>query len=146
MPILTFPTSADGMTVDVLIGLTRANAQALRSAGRSVPQPILLRALVDSGSDFTSVVDTAVAPLGLLPLGPFTVNTANGMAIVNRYAVDFTLLAPGGISAQNLVQPLMPVLGMANAPIGFDVVVGMDLLRTCLLIQDGPSDQFTLAF
>src|SRR5436305_760953 len=53
MPVLTFTTSDDGMAVDVLIGLSRANAQALRAAGKTIPQPVSLRALIDSGADFT---------------------------------------------------------------------------------------------
>src|SRR5206468_12134981 len=110
MPILTFATSADGMAVDVLIGLSRANAQALRVAGQAVPQPVALRALIDSGADFTAVVDAAVAPLGLLPLGPFVVNTANGRTIVNRYAVGLTLLDSGGNASRNFVRPNLAVL------------------------------------
>jgi hypothetical protein len=145
MPVLTFAISTDGMAVDVLLGLSRANAQALRAAGKVVPQPVPLRALIDSGSDLTSIVDAAVASPGLLPLGPFAVNTANGTAIVNRYAVSFTLVAPGGNASRNLVRSNVPVLGLANAPIGFDMVIGMDVLDDCLLIKDGPARQVTLA-
>ncbi len=111
-----------------------------------IPQPIQLRALIDTGADVTSVADASIAPLGLLPLGPFAVNTANGMVIVNRYAVSLTLLAPGPSPPVNLARPNQAVLGMANAPIGFDVVIGMDLLNDCLLINDGPVGRFTLAF
>jgi hypothetical protein len=146
MPILTFALSPDGLAVQVLLGLSRANAQALRAAGQAIPQPVQLRALIDTGADLTSVVDAAVGPLGLLPLGPFAVNTANGLTIVNRYAVSLTLLAPPGRPPQHLTRQNMPVIGMANAPIGFDAIVGMDLLRDCLLVVDGPAGQFTLAF
>ena len=146
MPILTYPISLDGLALDVLISLSRANTQALRRAGQAVPQPLRLRALIDTGADITSFVDASVASLGLLPLGPLAVNTANGLTMVNRYAVNLTLLAPGGNASRNLVRPNLAVLGMANAPIGFDVMIGMDLLRDCLLVVDAPANLFTLAF
>lgn len=146
MPVLTFASSPDGLAVEVLIGLSRANAQARRTAGQAVPQPVPLRALIDTGADMTSIADAAVAPLELLPVGPLMVNTANGQVIVNRYAVSLTILAPGGNAARNLVRQNQPVLGMANAPINFDAIIGMDLLSKCLLVVDGLADQFTLAF
>jgi hypothetical protein len=146
MPVLTFPTSLDGWAVEVLIGLSRANAQSLRKKGQAIPQAIPLRALLDSGSDTTSVVDAAIAPPGLLPVGPILVNTANGPAIVNRYAVSLTVLDPGGNASRNLVRPDQPILGMASPPVGFDVVIGMDLLKECLSVADGPAGQFSLAF
>jgi hypothetical protein len=146
MPVLTFAAAPDGLAVEVHVGLSRANAQALRAAGQALPQPVPLRGLIDTGADYTAVVDAAVASLGLLPLSPFAVNTAGGRTIVNRCAVAFTLLDPGGNPSRNLVRANFAVLGMANAPIGFDVIVGMDLLADCLLIQDGPAKRFSLAY
>lgn len=146
MPILTYPVSPDCLAVEVSVGLSRPHVQALRAAGRAVPQPLPLRALIDTGTKLTSVVDASVAPLGLLPVGHMMVNTANGQVIVNRYAISLTVLDPAGLPAQNLVRSNLGVLGMANAPVGFDVMIGMDLLRDCLLHVNGPAGQLTLAF
>jgi hypothetical protein len=67
MPVLTFAVGAEGLAVDVLMGLSRANTQALRALGQPLPQPVPLRALIDTGADYSAVVDTAVAALGWLP-------------------------------------------------------------------------------
>ena len=60
MPILTFPASPDGLAVDVAIGLSRAQTQGLRASGLAVPVAIHLRALLDTGTDITSVVGASL--------------------------------------------------------------------------------------
>jgi hypothetical protein len=146
MPILNYPISPDGLAVEVQVSLSRPNVQALRTAGKAVPQALTLRALIDTGTDLTSVVDASIAPLGLLPVGHMMVNTANGRVIVNRYAISMSILDPTGMPPQHLVRPNLGVLGMANAPIGFDVMIGMDVLQHCLLQINGSAGQFLLAF
>jgi hypothetical protein len=111
-----------------------------------VPGPISLRGLVDSGADVTSIADSAIAPLGQLPIDSVLANTANGMTLVNSYAVSFTILSPDGDSAHDLVRPNLQVLSLAHPPIGFDVLVGLDILNDCLFLLDGPNGQVTIAF
>jgi hypothetical protein len=145
MPYLPLPTSPDGLAVQVLLGLRRSRVQVLRASGQPVPAPVQLRGLIDTGADMTSVADSALAPLGLVPIGSVFVNTASGRTIVNRYAVSVTLLGPAA-GAPGFIRHNTEVLGMAVAPVGFDVLIGMDLLAECLLIFDGRAAKFTLAF
>ena len=146
MPVLNFPVGVDGLAVEVQVSLSRPNLQAIRAAGNPVPQPVTLRALIDTGTDITSLVDASLAPLAILPVGHMLVNTANGATVVNRYAISLTVLDPDGRPPQNLVRPKLGVLGMTNAPIGFDVMIGMDVLGGCLLNINGLAGRFTLAY
>jgi hypothetical protein len=146
MPHFTFAASPDGLVVQVLIGLRRSQVQTLRGAGRSVPSPVQLRGLIDTGADTTSVLDAALAPLGLLPVGSMMVNTASGMTVVNRYGVSLTIPPPPGAPPHNLVRHNLQVLGMSSAPLGFEMLVGLDVLAECLLLFDGRAQTFTIAF
>lgn len=146
MAYLTLPRHADGLVVSVMIGFRRARLQALRAAGQPLPNPVQLRGVIDTGADVTSVSDAALAPLGLVPVGPVLVNTPGGHAIVNRYNVSLTIVDPAGAPSPGIVFPNLTVLGLNAAPIGFDVLIGLDVLAHCLLLADGRRGVFTLAF
>jgi hypothetical protein len=57
-----------------------------------------------------------------------------------------TILSPDGNPAHNLVRPNFQVLGLAHPPMGFDALIGLDILKDCLFLLDGPRDRFTIAF
>ena len=146
MPHLTFTADTDGLAIPVLVGLRRSRVQVLRAAGQPVPSPVLLRGLIDTGADTTSVSDAAIQPLGLLPVGSMMVQTAGGMAVVSRFAVSLTIPAPPGGPSQDLVRHNLQILGMAGTPLGFDVLIGLDMLAECLFLFDGRARTFTIAF
>ena len=102
--------------------------------------------MIDTGTDTTSIVDAALAPLGIVPIGKIFANTAGGLALVNRYAISLVIPDPSGVARNNLVLPNLEVLGMAHVPIGFDVLIGLDVLSECLVLIDGRAGRFTLAF
>jgi hypothetical protein len=68
------------------------------------------------------------------------------MTVVDRFAVSLSILAPGGNAAHNLVRPNLHVVGLASAPVGFDLLIGMDILSECLLFVNGRDAHFTIAF
>src|SRR5256885_5533256 len=55
MPKLSYSVSQAGLEVPVLIGLDGQEITDLLAAGQSVPAPILIRGLLDTGSDVAAV-------------------------------------------------------------------------------------------
>src|SRR5947207_12141739 len=55
MPKLDFPVLADGLIVDVLIGLDGETTTTLVAAGRPITVPIRARGEIDTGSNVTAV-------------------------------------------------------------------------------------------
>jgi len=144
MPHLTFKTSSDGLAVRVLIGLRHTRIQQLRRAGMPIPAPKELRAIFDTGTDVTAVSESSLSHLGMQPVGTELVTTPGGVAIVSRYRISLSL--PSEDRSAQLSLPEMDVLTMAHPPIGFDMLIGMDVLADCLLLVDGKARRFTLAF
>jgi hypothetical protein len=59
MPKINFPVLADGLVVEVLIGLDGETTTNLVAAGRPITVPILARGEIDTGSNVTAVsIDT----------------------------------------------------------------------------------------
>jgi hypothetical protein len=67
MEHLTFPFSADGLTLEVLIGLDGNTTAALHVAGQSITPPVRARELLDTGTDVTAVAPWVYRQLGLQP-------------------------------------------------------------------------------
>jgi hypothetical protein len=146
MPHVTFPTSTDGLIIDALVGLPGAVMTAIQQSGKPIPPPVLIRALVDTGADATSLSGGCAMRVGLKTAGRQSMQTAGGSVIVNQYDISFSISAPhqaGGILS---VRPDLRVTEWLYPGPGLDALVGMDVLSEGLLILDGPGRQFTLAF
>ena len=55
MPQLTFPITADGLSVDVRVTLDPASLASLHGGGQPVPSSIPGKGLIDTGTDITAV-------------------------------------------------------------------------------------------
>src|SRR5262249_41817586 len=105
MPILTGQIEPDGALVDVLIGWSRSQVQRLRAAGRPIPSPVSLRALLDPGAECTCVDPQAVAILALPVIGISLANlpATTGLAPAVQRDASLTIVHPSGAASQNLV-------------------------------------------
>lgn len=65
MPHLALQVSAGGPLIDVVVAVSRARRVALEAAGQSVPNPVLIRALVDTGASCTNIDPVVFVQLGL---------------------------------------------------------------------------------
>jgi Aspartyl protease len=146
MPHFTFPITKDGCTLDVLVGLGHADMQAVVAAGQHPPPPLNARAILDTGSDKTAVIPRLLQQLGIRMLGSAQTHTAAGLLKVRLYEVSLSVPNPTGARTPMLVRPQWAVTEFLHPPPGIDVLLGMDLVRECLSILDGPGAAFTLAF
>jgi hypothetical protein len=146
MPHFTFPITKDGCTLDVLIGLGAVEMQAIQAAGLPLPPPLTARAVLDTGSDKTAVAPHLLQQLGTVAKARARTHTAAGAVQVQVYEVSLSVPNPTGASTPMLTRPQWVVTEFLHPPPGIDVLIGMDLVKECLWIIDGPGGFFTLGF
>jgi hypothetical protein len=146
MATLTFPFGAAGVDLDVLIGLDGKTTTALHVSGQPIPPPIRVRGLMDTACDLTAVAPWILRQLGSPYYAKASTHTAGGSVQVDVYEASLSISGPAGAAGPMLVFPTLVVTELAHAPRGIDVLVGMDVMLTCLTLIDGPGRQFTLTF
>jgi hypothetical protein len=134
------------LTINVTIGLNGPTTAALHAAGQTVATPLMVRALLDTGSDVTCVASRVLRHLGLTPTEQRPAETVAGAAVVNLYDVNFSTVVTDRKRGPLLLLPRLRVMEMASAlPGDIEVLIGLDVLAQCLTILDGPQRNFTLA-
>jgi hypothetical protein len=146
MPHIKFALSADGMALQAMIGLNGPDTIALVQAGQPVPRPVQVRALIDPGSDRTAAAPQVFQQLGLVPFISGTCHRTAGSVNVNLYRVSLTISDPGPKTGPTLALSDLLVSEFAAPLPNIDTLIGMDLLHECLLVLDGPGQQFLLGF
>ncbi len=148
MPVLRAALQAEGALVDVLVGWSTARAQALRTALRPVPPPVPARAVLDSGAEVTCIDSSLVQTLGLLPKGFTLANlpTVGGLTLGMEYDVSLTVLHPSGDARFHLVVSDLVVVELALGVLGYQALIGRDVLAVCKFLYDGPRGRFRLAY
>lgn len=131
-----------------MIGVSAAKNQALVAAGQTIPPPQSVQGLVDTGASGTCVDPLVFAALQLQPTGAvpmLTPSTGATPALADTYDVSVSILTSPGL----------PPLQIANMPVsaselfvaqGFHVLVGRDILKRCVLMYNGTTGLYTLAY
>lgn len=144
MAQLSFPILPDGLVVDNLVNLEAAALLQLWSASQSSP-PIPGRGLIDTGSNVTGVSLSILRQLGVPPVTQSSTTGIGGPVGVNLYRVCLHVCDQRNLARLWLSQPSLLVMDLAPG-FPFDVLIGMDVLRTCKRTVDGPADLFMLDF
>lgn len=145
MPHLALQIAAGGPLIDVLVGVSIPRQTALHAAGQSVPPPVQIRALIDTGASCTCIDPSVPQRLGLAPTGVapmHTPSTGEQPHTANQYDVSLVLLHP----TLNMTLHTVPVAESQLAIQGIQGLLGRDVLKSCLFIYDGQAAMFTLAF
>lgn len=148
MPTLTEALAPERPLVDVLVGPSASQVQKLRSALRPIPAPVGSRALLDTGAEITCI-DTALIHHANLPIHGTTlanVPALGGMSVSLLYDASLTVVHPAGDPADNLIIRNLPVLDVALAALGYQVLIGRDVLAKCRFLYNGPKNRFRLSY
>jgi hypothetical protein len=79
-----------GPVVDVGLSVSLALEDQLRRAGESLPQPIQLQSMIDTGATGSVIQQGLAAELGLKPIGVTLINTPSSTNVeCYEYAVRF---------------------------------------------------------
>jgi hypothetical protein len=141
----------DGALVDILLGLSSAQARSLRRSGSPLPQPVAARALLDTGADVSCADSRVLAPLlghGLRPIRFVFTNmpALGGLALAGEYSVNLTIVHPSRQVAANLTLHDLPLVEQSLGALGYEFLLGRDVLAHCLLVCDGPGRRLTLGY
>jgi hypothetical protein len=151
MPVIWGTHNKSDIFIDVaIIDASTINLTTSPPIGGTIPTPILLRALLDTGAQKTMISPKVINTLNLRPLGKIlisgvgpTAHFHNGylfhVAFVAAVILPGQVLVPGSV-VQSLVNILRdPVYGAEIPSSGeaFDVLLGMDIISTGSLVVQG---------
>ena len=148
MPLVTCPLAPEGAMVDVRIGWSAGQIRTLRAAHWPIPQAVDLRAIIDTGAD-VSALDRSVVQSLQLPVGgiiPANVPGGSGLIFTSEHEAGLTNLAPQGSGQADLIVSDLLVLELDLASLGYQALIGRDILARCRFLYDGPHRQFTLEY
>jgi hypothetical protein len=141
-----YPISPAGLEVPVLIGLDGQDSSDLVAAGQVVPNPIMLRGILDTGSSVTAVAPWVFQRLGLSSKGKSSTTTAGGQMPVELFRVSIAILPPSNLQGPSLTLSSIWASGLSVTIPDADVLIGLNVLRELKLILDGPAHIFSLEF
>jgi hypothetical protein len=148
MPTLSGLLEPEGALLAVEIGLSRPEVQRLRNALQPIPPPVSRQGLLDTGAECSCADPRALAALAL-PLASIdfaNIPALGGAALAPQYIVSMTVVHPSGDPGLNLVIGALLMAEVPLAALGYDVLVGRDVLARCRFLYDGPGGRFRLYY
>jgi hypothetical protein len=144
VPVLSW-TRADlrehGPVLTVAVSPVRAAADAMRAAGQTVPPPVTVPGLIDTGA-FRTGIDRGIASrLGLRPAGIALISTPTSAAGVPVLTYAVQLALPGGVTFARVTAVEASIAGD-----GLGILIGRDVLASAVLVYVGTTGQCTLSF
>ncbi len=144
MPQLTFPIRPDGLVVDVLVNLDAAVLLPLRAAGQS-RSPLVGKGVIDTGSNVSGVSSAFLKQLGGRSVGTSSTVGIGGSYPVQLYRVSLHICDLQNLGLSWFSHPSLVVMDLPPW-VSCEVLIGMDILRNCKTIVDGPAASFSLDF
>jgi hypothetical protein len=151
MQTLLISLGPEGALVEISVGLNVPLVRQWRQARRVIPQSVTGRALLDIGADCSCLDPQLLAPFqgaGLQPEGfqPVNIPALGGLHYRAEYYVCLTIVHPSGLPKGNLVLGNQLVIEESLGVLGYQALIGRDVLERCLLVYDGPGKNVTLAY
>ena len=148
MPYLNGPIGAGGAVVDVTVSVPALRASLLQRHGFAVPEPVHIRALIDTGATLSGFAPRVFTALDLKPLDTLSVLTPSTRPDAphpfDRFQVSLALIAEGRSC------PFPDTLVIATdcwlEDEGMEGLIGRDILDRCFFQYLGLDRRFTLAF
>jgi hypothetical protein len=147
MARLVYPVHADGLLVDVLIGLRGASMATQLAAGQPITAPLRARGALDTGTDITIVSAAILQRLAVPASSQGSTQTVTGSLSAQLFRVSVGVTDFGVPHAPELVEANLLVMGLVTTlPQPIEVLIGLDILLGCRFVLDGPGRQFSLEF
>ena len=128
------------------VGWSAGQIRQLRQAHRPVPPALDTRALVDTGAEITCVDAALLQQLGL-PLAQLAlanVPALGGLRVGAHYHAGIVVSHPSAgmhLAVENLLIMEVPLAGL-----GYQALIGRDLLNRCDFLYSGRRQNFTLMY
>jgi hypothetical protein len=134
-----------GCELGVIVGVSRQRADALRSAGRPIPDLQLVRMIIDTGATASAIDEKVVKHLGLSPTGITQILTPSTKG-VSVACANYDVFLAIDHAKYPLVHTTLPMIASNFSGQNIQGLIGCDVLQQCLFILDGAAGNFTLAF
>jgi len=145
MAQLVFPIARDGLWVDVRVNVNSTTLRSLQSAGKAAPSSVEAKGLIDTGTDISAVAPSILQQLSIPVQARTATQGIGGKMPVRLFTVTLFIMDKGNPHLPWLVQPDLMVMELPPG-LPAEVLIGMDVLRTCKMLVDGPARQFTLEY
>lgn len=172
MPVLSLPINPKGsrpILPHVFIGDPKKNIFVLNQKNKVKQgsiEPIkggIFTALFDTGATSTCINEKVVKRLGLSSIGKTAINSASHanhevsiykivVAITHQQVINKKVLPDGKIISLDIASVPISSFQLVNAvqlpPTGkeFDVIIGMDIISTGLIVLNGIDNRLTISF
>jgi hypothetical protein len=147
MPRLVYPNDPNGLLVDVLVGLRGLTVSGLHATGQPIPPPLRARGAIDTGTDVSAVSAPLLHRLGAAPSYQKTTHTVSGLMSVQMFVVSLGITDFGDPAAPELVESDLTVMELVTVlPQAIEVLIGLDVLRSCRFLVERPGGWFSLEF
>jgi hypothetical protein len=148
MPHFTLQISPQGPIVDAAVMVSTARQQALQNAGNEVPAPQMIRALVDTGAGISGVDPSVLTALGLSQTGEAEIHTpSTGLVPVKTPTYDVRIAILAARSGDlHFISETVQVTATELTGRGFQVLMGRDILASCILYFNGADGVFSLSY
>ena len=146
MPYFTRPIDPQkGLILNAIVGVSKARLDTLQSLGETVPDPLVVEGLVDTGASRTCISPEIVAPLDITPGEPVVVHTPSGSKEMDTYDVSL-LIFSSNEEPPFRIPNLQIIVSEDLRQQNIECLIGLDVLSKCLLSYDGKAGLYTLAF
>jgi hypothetical protein len=146
MPHLSLRIGPSGPTFEFFVAVSVPLSDALKKSGKTVPAPILVKGLIDTGASCTCIDPSVLKQLGITPKAQVPVHTPSTQSgvphMANQY--DICLILPH----QKLSWQFnaVPIIESELTHQGIQALFGRDILSHCLFTYDGAAQIFCLGF
>jgi len=150
MPHFSLQLSPQGPIVDAGMTVSTARQQALVAQNLAIPPPQIVRGLIDTGAGLSAVDPSVLQALGLNPTGEaeiFTPTTGGIPVKIPTYDVCIAILA-GRTGDVHFISDTIQVTGasLTAQGLGYQVLIGRDILKSCILYFNGADGVFSLSY
>jgi len=155
VPKFTYSFKGGLPVLPIRVGITDARRQELESKRIPVTGPLDVpaTALLDTGASITTVDEYIIHKFNLKKAQPMRLrpNASSEPRATNCYVARITILPPASAQQGQWEKQTFETICIAEGGIkidthGFNALIGMDVLKHCVLTYDGPNEVFTLDF
>lgn len=143
--------ASHGPLIDVLIGPSPQRIAALKAAGITIPVMQKATFLIDTGASGTCVDQSVMQNLGLSPINYISIQTpsTNGSPIQCPVYDVQVIFQPSIHQSKPYQVPHIRAVSVIETHLksqGIDGLIGRDILEYCLLVYNGHTNSYTLAW
>tara|TARA_B100001105_G_scaffold96114_1_gene76450 strand:+ start:610 stop:999 length:390 start_codon:yes stop_codon:yes gene_type:complete len=128
------------------VGVGEQHRKFLQRIGQSVPSPLPLQFLIDTGASCSWVDEMHMRSLGLQPRSWAEVHTVTGGGIATEFPAYEVGITLGGQASPNTRRFQLLIGGQPFINQPFDGLIGRDILNVCRIGWNGPAREIRIDY